>query len=114
MPIKARLALILCAILSLICATAQAGPATGGLRCLEMLRVPGEPHTVFDISFVDAGGVSALSQGLDLFEVATGAFLGHAGGITGYSKATGFDAVGPNGGSPSDGTSSGPATVTAL
>lgn len=101
MPIKARLPLIWCAILSLICATAQAAPAAGGLRRLDTLRVPGEPLQIFDIGFVNAGGVYALSdrsnRGLDLFDAATGAFLGRVRGFTGYSKAAGFDAAGPNG-----------------
>lgn len=65
------------------------------------LEVPGAPLASFDIGFVNAGGVYALSDrsnaGLDFFDAATGRFLGRATGFKGYSKAGGFDEAGPNG-----------------
>lgn len=101
MPFKARLSLLSCAILSLFCSLAQAAPVAGGMHRVGTLHVPGKPLDVFDISFVSAGGVYALSDrsngGLDLFNAATGAFLGRAGGFVGYSKSRGYDHAGPNG-----------------
>ena len=80
---------------------APAATSPSPLRPLATLRVPGRPLQVFDISFVNAAGVYALSDrsnsGLDLFNAATGTFLGRASGFAGYNPAQGFDAAGPNG-----------------
>ncbi len=102
MPTKrALLPLLSSAILSLACAAAQASPTAATLERLETLRVPGKPLAVFDIGFVNADGVYALSDrsngGLDFFKAATGAFLGRATGFAGYNKAGGYDVSGPNG-----------------
>ena len=80
---------------------AQATAAVPPLKRIATLRVPGRPLQVFDISFVNAEGVYALSDrsnhGLDFFNAATGRFLGRATGFAGYNAAKGFDAAGPNG-----------------
>ena len=64
------------------------------------LQVPGAALESFDIGFVNASGVYALADrsnaGLDLFESATGRFIGRATGFAGYN-AKGGDASGPNG-----------------
>jgi DNA-binding beta-propeller fold protein YncE len=81
-------------------AVAQAPPAAG-LQRIGTLQVPGQPLASFDIGFVNASGVYALSDrsnaGLDFFQAASGRFLGRAGGFKGYSKAAGTDEAGPNG-----------------
>lgn len=65
------------------------------------LHVPGQPLAVFDIGYVNASGVYALSDrsnaGLDFFRAATGRFLGRATGFAGFHKSRGFDEAGPNG-----------------
>jgi hypothetical protein len=90
-----------CAGLALLAVTASAAARVGTFARIATLRVPGRPLQVFDIGFVNAQGIYALSDrsnaGLDLFDAATGRFLGRATGFKGYSKASGFDAAGPNG-----------------
>jgi DNA-binding beta-propeller fold protein YncE len=65
------------------------------------ILVPGAALASFDIGFVNASGVYALADrsnaGLDLFQSATGRFLGCATGFAGYSAQGGSDASGPNG-----------------
>ncbi len=82
-------------------AAAHAAARTAPLKHLATLRVPGKPLQVFDISYVNAAGVYALSDrsnhGLDFFDAANGRFLGRATGFAGYRAATGYDAAGPNG-----------------
>ena len=98
---KGLLPLLSSALLPLICAGAQAASATGMLNRVGTLQVPGKPLSSFDISFVNADGVYALSdranRGLDFFNTATGAFLARATGFVGSSRATSFDVSGPNG-----------------
>ena len=98
---KALLPLFSSALLSLICAGAQAASATGVLNRIATLQVPGKPLSSFDISFVNTDGVYALSdranRGLDFFNTATGAFLGRATGFVGSGEAASFDVSGPNG-----------------
>ena len=103
MPIsRARLLpAALTAVLTLAWPGSRAAASAPPLRKLATLQVPGRPLAVFDISFVNADGVYALSdrsnRGVDLFDAASGAFLGRAGGFAGYDPAKGFDAAGPNG-----------------
>jgi hypothetical protein len=90
-----------CAGLALAATAAYAAARAGSFARIATLRVPGRPLQVFDIGFVNEEGIYALSDrsnaGLDLFDAATGRFLGRATGFKGYSKAAGFDAAGPNG-----------------
>jgi hypothetical protein len=80
---------------------ALAGPGSAAIGRVATLEVPGRPLDSFDIGFVNARGVYALSDrsnaGLDFFDAASGRFLGRATGFVGYSKSAGFDAAGPNG-----------------
>jgi DNA-binding beta-propeller fold protein YncE len=90
------------AALSLAASALWAAPApTAGIARIATLHVPGRALRSFDIGFVNADGVYALSDrsnaGLDLFDAASGRFLGRAGGFKGYSAAAGFDVAGPNG-----------------
>ncbi len=95
------LPLLVGAILSSICAAAQAGPHRPPLERIGTLTVPGQPLKVFDIGSVNSAGIYALADrsngGLDFFKAATGDFLGRAAGFAGYHPASGFDAAGPNG-----------------
>lgn len=81
------------------CAAARPHPA--GIQRLGTMEVPGQPLAVFDIGFVNASGVYALSDrsnaSLDFFDAASGRFLGRAIGFKGYDKATGTEEAGPNG-----------------
>lgn len=102
---KTLLALVAasCAALSLSAGAARAAPASAarGITRIATLRVPGRALRSFDIGFVNADGIYALSDrsnaGLDFFDAATGRFLGRATGFKGYSAAGGFDVAGPNG-----------------
>ena len=80
---------------------AAARPRPAPVQRIATLQIPGKPLTSFDIGFVNASGIYALSDrsnaGLDFFDAATGRFLGRAAGFKGYSEASGFDAAGPNG-----------------
>lgn len=80
---------------------AAARPHPAPLRRIGTLTVPGRPLASFDIGFVNASGIYALSDrsnaALDLFDAASGRFLGRAAGFAGYSKAAGSDEAGPNG-----------------
>ena len=90
-----------CAALSLAAGAVRAAPRAGEITRIATLEVPGRPLKTFDIGFVNAGGVYALSDrsnaGLDFFEAATGRFLGRAAGFKGHSGTGGFDEAGPNG-----------------
>jgi DNA-binding beta-propeller fold protein YncE len=90
-----------CAALAMTSGAVQAAPRAGAIERIATWQVPGQPLASFDIGFVNAEGVYALSDrsngGLDFFEAATGRFLGRATGFKGYSKAAGFDEAGPNG-----------------
>lgn len=95
-------------LLSLLAATVTSlsllpGSAFGKGHTIERvgtLHVPGEPLKVFDIGFVNASGVYALAdrsnKGVDLFNAATGKFLGRASGFSGYNGKS-YDNAGPNG-----------------
>jgi DNA-binding beta-propeller fold protein YncE len=89
-----------CASLSLG-ASAWAASRANEITRIGTLQVPGQPLASFDIGFVNASGVYALSDrsnaALDFFDAATGRFLGRTTGFRGYSKAGGFDEAGPNG-----------------
>jgi len=80
---------------------AAAGRHTHSFGRIGTLEVPGQPLASFDIGFVNAGGVYALSDrsngGLDFFASASGRFLGRATGFRGYSAAGGSAESGPNG-----------------
>jgi DNA-binding beta-propeller fold protein YncE len=86
---------------SLAGAAVQAAPRAAGITRLGTLAVPGRALKTFDIGFVNADGVYALSDrsnaGLDFFDAASGRFLGRATGFSGYSGKGGFDEAGPNG-----------------
>jgi DNA-binding beta-propeller fold protein YncE len=90
-----------CASLSMAAGTALAASRADSVARVATLQVPGQPLASFDIGFVNASGVYALSDrsnaALDFFDAATGRFLGRAAGFKGYSKAGGFDEAGPNG-----------------
>lgn len=79
-------------------AAARATANPPPLRRLATLVVPGKPLRKFDIGFVNAEGVYALSDksnhSLDLFDAATGRFLGRATGFG--SGPHGVVAVGRN------------------
>ena len=103
MPIKRALGPLaaLAAVAALQCPVASAAVSAAPLKRVATLRVPGAPLEVFDISFVSAAGVYALSDrsnhGLDFFNATTGKFIGRATGFAGFDPAKGFDAAGPNG-----------------
>lgn len=86
----AALTLCLCDI------AAAAAPAR-----VDALQVPGEPLVSFDIGIVTDSGLYALAdrsnRAVDLFEAATGKFVGRVGGFTGFDKATGSAVSGPDG-----------------
>jgi DNA-binding beta-propeller fold protein YncE len=90
-----------CATLGIAAGAVRAAPRPGAITRVGTLQVPGQPLASFDIGFVNAGGIYALSDrsnaGLDFFDAATGRFLGRATGFKGYDKAAGFDEAGPNG-----------------
>lgn len=64
---------------------ARAASASSPLERLGTLTVPGKPLTKFDIGFVNAAGIYAVADksnhALDLFDAATGRFLGRAAGF---------------------------------
>jgi DNA-binding beta-propeller fold protein YncE len=74
--------------------------AAGPTR-IDTLQVPGEPLGSFDIGFVTDDGVYALAdrsnKAVDLFEAATGKFVGRVGGFTGVNKSAGSGTSGPDG-----------------
>jgi hypothetical protein len=73
----------------------------GSVQRVDTLRVPGEPLTSFDIGIVNDAGIYALAdrsnKGVDLIEAATGQFIGRVQGFTGFAKAAGTSAGGPDG-----------------
>lgn len=95
-------ALLLAAAAAVAFAFAPAGARAAAtpppLRRLATLVVPGKPLRKFDIGFVNADGIYAFSDksnhSLDLFEAATGRFLGRAVGFGSGPK--GVVAVGRN------------------
>jgi DNA-binding beta-propeller fold protein YncE len=90
-----------CASLATCAGAVRASPRPSGITRVGTLQVPGQPLASFDIGFVNAGGIYALSDrsnaALDFFDAATGRFLGRVAGFKGYEKAAGFDEAGPNG-----------------
>lgn len=101
-----RLPLVLAALgtlagLVMLPSSAVAGSRPAAIGRIDTLQVPGQPLASFDIGFVNANGVYALSDrsnsALDFFDAATDRFLGRAKGFKGYSNAAGFDSAGPNG-----------------
>jgi len=84
-------------LFSAACATALAA----SVQRVDTLRVPGEPLSSFDIGVVNDAGVYALAdrsnKGVDLIEAATGKFIGRVTGFTGFDKAAGSSAGGPDG-----------------
>jgi hypothetical protein len=96
-PARALL-LVAGAAFALASSCARAAGNAPPLRRLETLVVPGKPLRKFDIGFVNAAGVYALSDksnhSLDLFTAATGRFLGRATGFG--SGPHGVVAVGRN------------------
>lgn len=99
--LQPRRALLLAAAATVIAFAppgARAATAPVPLRRLETLLVPGKPLRKFDIGFVNTDGVYAFSDksnhSLDLFEAATGRFLGRATGFG--SGPHGVVAVGRN------------------
>ena len=103
MPISRAHVLLaaLTVVLALASPGSRAAEAAAPLRKLATLQVLGRPLAVFDISFVSADGVYALSDrsngGVEFFNSASGAFRGRATGFAGYDRTKGFDAAGPNG-----------------
>ena len=99
--ITSLLAAATVASLSLLPVTASAGSPADSIQRLATLHVPGQPLAVFDIGYVNEGGIYALADrsngGLDLFDAATDKYLGRAGGFTGFNKASGTKVAGPNG-----------------
>jgi hypothetical protein len=90
-----------CAAVAMTAGIVRAAPRSADIARIATLRVPGQPLASFDIGFVNANGVYALSDrsnaGLDFFAAATGRFLGRATGFAGHHAAAGFDEAGPNG-----------------
>jgi DNA-binding beta-propeller fold protein YncE len=87
-------------------ATLLLGAACGSalaanVQRVDTLRVPGEPLVSFDIGIVNDAGIYALAdrsnKGVDLIEAATGKFVGRVTGFTGFDKAAGSSAAGPDG-----------------
>jgi hypothetical protein len=80
-------------------AGAFAATGTASLHRIGTLSVPGKPLRKFDIGFVNAEGIYAFAdksnRSLDLFDAATGRFLGRATGF-GESGPKGVVAVGAN------------------
>ena len=81
-------ALLLAAAATLIALAppgARGAAAPAPLRRLQTLAVPGKPLEKFDIGFVNANGIYAFSDksnhALDLFDAASGRFLGRATGF---------------------------------
>ncbi len=87
--------------LSLLPGITLGGAAADSFQRVATLHVPGQPLAVFDIGFVNEDGIYALADrsngGLDFFNAATNKYLGRADGFTGFNKATGTKAAGPNG-----------------
>lgn len=87
------------AMLAAASAGAAAAPAAAAPQRIGTLTVPGKPLRKFDIGFVNAEGIYAFADksnhSLDLFEAATGRFLGRATGF-GNGGPKGVVAVGPN------------------
>jgi DNA-binding beta-propeller fold protein YncE len=93
---------LLLAPVALLLLGAAGGPAlAAGVERVDTLKVPGEPLTSFDIGFVTDAGIYALAdrsnKGVDMFDAATGKFIGRATGFKGLDKAAGTSAAGPDG-----------------
>jgi DNA-binding beta-propeller fold protein YncE len=77
------------------------GTSPDSIQRVDTIRVPGEPLASFDIGVVNGAGVYAFTdrsnKSLDMFDAASGKFLGRTTGFTGYSKAAGSGASGPDG-----------------
>jgi DNA-binding beta-propeller fold protein YncE len=89
--------LVSAAALLLGCGAAEAA----GVQRVDTLRVPGEPLGSFDIGVVNDAGIYVLTdrsnKALDLIDAASGKFLGRVAGFTGFNKAAGSGAAGPDG-----------------
>ncbi len=91
------------AVAGILCVTGAhaAARVSADVQRVDTIHVPGEPLGSFDIGFVNSQGVYALSDrsnsSVDLFEAATGIFLGRAAGFKGYNHAAGFSVAGPDG-----------------
>ena len=86
---------------SLIPASALAGPSEPPLERIATLHVPGKPLAVFDIGFVSAKGIYALADrsngALDLFNAADDRLVGQVRGFAAFTRASGTRLAGPNG-----------------
>src|SRR5581483_5712526 len=84
-------------VLGLLSSTALAS----GVERVDTLRIPGEPLASFDIGIVTDAGIYAFAdrsnKAVDLFEAATGKFLGRVTGFKGIDKAAGTSDAGPDG-----------------
>jgi DNA-binding beta-propeller fold protein YncE len=73
----------------------------GSVQRVDTVRVPGEPLASFDIGVVNDAGIYVLTdrsnKSLDLIDAASGKFLGRVAGFTGFNKAAGSGASGPDG-----------------
>jgi DNA-binding beta-propeller fold protein YncE len=80
---------------------ASGAASAAAVERVDTLKVPGEPLGSFDIGIVTDTGIYALAdrsnKGVDLFDAATGKFVGRAGGFKGFDKASGSSAAGPDG-----------------
>jgi len=96
-PVEFLLAPLAIALLGATGGTALAA----GVERVDTLKIPGEPLTSFDIGFVTDTGIYALAdrsnKGVDLFDAATGKFIGRATGFKGRDKAMGTSTAGPDG-----------------
>ncbi len=85
----------------LLIGAAGAAAPSAAVRRVDTIHVPGAPLASFDIGFVNSQGIYALSdrsnKSVDLFDAASGKFLGRAAGFKGYDKATGTAVAGPDG-----------------
>ena len=86
---------------ALLLGAACSSALAAGVQRVDTLRVPGEPLSSFDIGIVNDAGIYALAdrsnKGVDLIEAATGKFVGRVTGFTGFNKAAGSSAGGPDG-----------------
>jgi len=93
---------LLASVAMVLLGAASGGTAlAAGVERVDTLKVPGEPLASFDIGFVTDAGVYALAdrsnKGVDLFDAATGKFIGRATGFKGLDKAAGTSTAGPDG-----------------
>jgi DNA-binding beta-propeller fold protein YncE len=97
-PAHALLLAATAAVLACGITDTHAASARAPLERLQTLTVPGQPLGKFDIGFVNADGIYAFADksnhALDLFDAATGRFLGRATGFADGPK--GVVAVGTN------------------